>query len=119
MGIRPSANYIKNETGCKAGDKCLFRHYKVDEQPNKKPQKERPSERRESDDKNSVAIRKSVSHHNWVVYHKIQLHSFLKVESLGETRCRKSWNQFKGYDSQSLRYVKRESGKRKDHRWET
>ena len=23
----------------------------------------------------------------------------------GETRCRKSWNQFKGYDSRSLRYV--------------
>ena len=36
----------------------------------------------------------------------------------GETRCRKSWNQFKGYDSRSLRYVKRVSGKRKDHRWE-
>ena len=35
-------------------------------------------------------------YHNWVVYHKIQMHSFLKVESLGKTRCRKSWNQFKG-----------------------
>ena len=43
--------------------------------------------------------------HNWVVYHKIQMHSFLKVESLGETRCRKFWNQFRGYDSLSLRYV--------------
>ena len=52
-------------------------------------------------------------YHNWVVYHKIQVHSFLKVESLGEARCRKSWNQFKGYDSQSLRYVKRVSGNRK------
>ena len=31
------------------------------------------------------------------------MHSFLKVESLGEARCRKSWNQFKGYDSLSLR----------------
>ena len=44
-------------------------------------------------------------YHNWVVYHKIQVHSFLKVESLQETRCTKSWNQFKGYDSLSLRYV--------------
>ena len=35
-------------------------------------------------------------YHNWVVYHKIQIHSFLKIESLGETRCRKSWHQFKG-----------------------
>ena len=46
------------------------------------------------------------------------MHWFLKVESLGETRCRKSWNQFKGYGSPSLRYVKRVSRKRKDHRWE-
>ena len=29
---------------------------------------------------------------NWVVYHNIQMHWFLKVESLGKTRCRKSWN---------------------------
>ena len=57
-------------------------------------------------------------YHNWVVYHKIQTHSFLKVESLGEARCRKSWDQFKGYDPLSPRYVKRVSGKRKDHRWE-
>ena len=34
-----------------------------------------------------------------------------------ETRCRKSWNQFKGYDSLSQRYVMRVSGKIKDHRW--
>ena len=57
-------------------------------------------------------------YHNWVVHHKIQMHWFLKVESLGETRCKKSWNQFKGYDSLSLRCVKRVSGKRKDHRLE-
>ena len=46
------------------------------------------------------------------------MHWFLKVESLGETRCKKSWNQFKEYDSQSVRYVKRVSRKRKDHLWE-
>ena len=59
-------------------------------------------------------------YHNRVVYHKIQMHSFLKVESLGEirTRCRKSWNQFKGYDALSVRDVMRVSGKRKDQRWE-
>ena len=33
------------------------------------------------------------------------MRSFLKVEGLGETRCRKSWNQVRGYDSQSLRYA--------------
>ena len=46
------------------------------------------------------------------------MHSFLLVESLGEARCRKSWNQFNGYDSQGLRYVEQVSGKRKDHRLE-
>ena len=66
--------------------------------------------------KNAVAIVKSVS--QLVCVHKIQMHSFLKVESLGETRCRKSWHLFKGSDSLSLRYVMRVSGKRKDHRLE-
>ena len=53
--------FYKSETGCKAGDKCLFPHYKVDEQPNKKPPKSNFQKRRESDDKNAVAIVKSVS----------------------------------------------------------
>ena len=39
VGIRPSINSIKIETGCKAGDKCFFPLHKVDEQPNKKPKK--------------------------------------------------------------------------------
>ena len=56
-------------------------------------------------------------YHNWVVYYKIQMHSILKVERLGETDA-KSWNLLKVYDSRSLRYVKRVSVKRKDHRWE-
>ena len=37
----------KKETGCKAGDKCLFPHYKLDEQPNKKPKKSDIPKRRE------------------------------------------------------------------------
>ena len=57
-------------------------------------------------------------YHTWVASRKTRKHWFLKVESLGGTRCKESWNQFKGYDSLSLRYVKRVSGKRKDHRWE-
>ena len=32
--------FYQTETGCKGGDKCLFPHHKVDELPNKKPQKE-------------------------------------------------------------------------------
>ena len=61
IGIRPIANSIKIETGCKAGDKCLFPRCKVDEQPNKKPKKSCFPKGRESDDKNAVAVVKSVS----------------------------------------------------------
>ena len=57
----PKCQFYKSETGCKAGDKCLFPHCKVDEQPNKEPKKNNIPKRRESDDKNAVAIVKSVS----------------------------------------------------------
>ena len=43
------------------GDECLFPHYKVDEQPNKKPKKGYFPKRRESENKGDVAIVKSVS----------------------------------------------------------
>ena len=40
----------------------LFPHHKVDEQPNKKPKKERPFlQKKKNDDKNAVAIVKIVS----------------------------------------------------------
>ena len=32
--------FYKSETGCKAGDKCVFPHHKVGEQPNRKQKKE-------------------------------------------------------------------------------
>ena len=59
----PERQFYKNESGCKAVDKCLLPHDKVDEQPNKKPNKRDPSQkkRRESDDKNAVAIVKIVA----------------------------------------------------------
>ena len=101
----PECPFFQSETGCKAGDICLFPHYK------EKAEKERLSKRRESDDKNAVAIVKSVPQLGCVS--QIQMHSFLKVESFGEARCRKSWNQFKRYDLLSLRHVKRVSGKKK------
>ena len=56
----PECQFFKNETGCKAGDTCLFPHYKIDEQ-NKRLKKGHFPKRRESDDKNAVAIVKSVS----------------------------------------------------------
>ena len=57
----PECQFYKNATGCKAGDKCLFPHYKVDEQPNKEQKKSNIPNRRESDDKNAVAFVQSVS----------------------------------------------------------
>ena len=42
IGSLPNVNF-KTESGCKAGDKCLFPHYKVEEQPSKKPQKRETS----------------------------------------------------------------------------
>ena len=53
--------FFKTKTGCKSEDTCLFPHYKVDEQPNKKPKKGDLPKRRESDDKNAPAIVNSVS----------------------------------------------------------
>ena len=58
----PECQFYKNETSCNAGDKCLFPHHEVDEQPKKKPKKSGHSpKRKESDDKNAVAIVKSIS----------------------------------------------------------
>ena len=35
----PECQFYKTETVCKAGEKCVFPHHKVDEEPNKKPKK--------------------------------------------------------------------------------
>ena len=58
--------------------------------------------------KNAVAIVKIVS----------QMGCVKEANKPGETRCKKSWDRFEEYDSLSLRYVKRVSGKRKAHRLE-
>ena len=53
----PECEFYKNESGCKAGNKCLFPHHKVDGQPYEKPKKSYYfHKRRKSDDKNAVAI---------------------------------------------------------------
>ena len=43
----PECQFYKNELGCREGDKCLFPHHKVDEQPNKKPKKSDHSPKKE------------------------------------------------------------------------
>ena len=82
----------------------------------KKPKKSYFTKRRESDDKNAVAIVKTVSQLGCVSKDSDAL-----VSQGGKSRgnpTQKVLNQLKGYDSQSLGYVKRVPGKRKDHRWE-
>ena len=57
----PECQFYKTESGCKAWDKCLFPHHKVNEQPDRNPKKGYNShKRRESDDKNAVDIVKIV-----------------------------------------------------------
>ena len=58
----PECKFFQSETGCTVGDKCLFPHYKVDEQPNKRRKKSDFPKRRESNDKNAVAIVKIAPH---------------------------------------------------------
>ena len=113
----PECQFYKTETGGKAGNKCLFPHHKVDEQPNKKPKKGYYSHRRESDDKNAAAIVKSVPQLGCVSRDSDALVS-QRGKQAQETRCKESWDKFEEYDSISLRYVKQVSVKRKDHRLE-
>ena len=44
----------------------MFPHFKVDEQPNKRPKKSYFPKRRDSEDKSAVAVVKSVSQMGWV-----------------------------------------------------
>ena len=48
----PECQFYKSETGCKFGAECSFPHWKVEEQPNKKPKKD--------GDKSAVAFLKDV-----------------------------------------------------------
>ena len=53
----PECQFYKNESGCKARDKCLFPHSKIEEQPSKKPKKS--FQNGKSDDKSAVAFVKN------------------------------------------------------------
>ena len=97
----PECQFYKTESGCKAGDKSLFPHHKVDEQPNKKPKKSYHSHKgSESEEKSHVAIVKTVPQLVVVSQDSESLESLRGAEqSLGETRCNKFWDQFDEYDS--------------------
>ena len=71
----PECQFYKTKTGCKSGDTCLLPHYKVDEQPNKRPKKGYFLPKKESEDKGAVAIVKSVSQLGRVSQDSDALHS--------------------------------------------
>ena len=80
----PECQFYKTESGCTAGDKCLFPHYKVEEQPSKKPKKSCHSHKgRECEDKSGVAVVKIVPQLG-----SESLESQRGAESR-ETRCKK------------------------------
>ena len=76
---------------CKARDKCLFPHHKVDEQQKKEQNKGYDSQK--SDDKNAVALVKIVPPLGCVSQDSDALASQWGKQ-FGETRCEKSWDQY-------------------------
>ena len=85
----PECQFYQTEMGCKAGDKCLFPHYKIDEQAHKKAEKEQHSQKEEKAMTRMLWLVCKVCH-NWVVCHKTRMHWFLKeTNKPGETRCKK------------------------------
>ena len=113
----PECQFYKTKTGCKSGDTSLFPHCKVDEQPNKRPKKGYFPKRRESDDKNAVAVVKSVSHLGCVSQDSDAFVS-QGAKSFGKPDAESLERNSKNFDSLSARYVTRVSGTRKDHRLE-
>ena len=114
----PECQFYKTESGCKAGDKCLFRTTRLTSNQIKSTKKsEHSHKRRESDDKNAVAIVKIVPKLGCVSQDSDALVS-QRGKQPGKTRCKKSCEQFDEYGSLSQRYVKQVSEKRKDHRLE-
>ena len=80
----------------------MFPHHKVEEQPKKKSAKKGyySHKRKESDDKNAVAIAKIVS--SVGLCHGMNsetLDSQRGRQSLEKTRCNKSWDRFEKYGS--------------------
>ena len=117
IGIRPSANSIKQNRVVRRETRVCFLVTKL--RNNKtKGWKKTTSQKLEKVKTKALWLSRK-AYHNWVVYHRTRMHSFLKEQkSFGETRCRKSWTQFEKFDSLSPRCAKRVFGKRKDHRWE-
>ena len=103
-----------NRIGCKARDKCLFPHHKVDEQTNKEPKKELPSPPKEEKAKTQLLSLLWKLYHSWVESRKTQIIGISKRRRVSEKPDATSFGtNFDKYDSPSLRYVKQVSGKKR------
>ena len=96
IGILPSVNSVELNRHAKAGDKCLFPHHKVAEQPGKEPKQS--FQNGKSNDKSAAAIAKTVPQLGCISQDSEPPEL---PKGIGETRGEKFWDQFDGYDSQS------------------
>ena len=101
----PECQFFQTKSGCKVGAECSFPHWKVEEQPNKKPKK--------YEGKSAVAIVKSVRQLSCVPQDTEPPDSTTIL-----LRAEECWNQFDEYDSQGLHCVKQTSEKKKVRRSE-
>ena len=120
IGILPSVNFTKEKRAVKPGTSVCSRMIRLMNNQTKSQRKATyySHKRRESDDNNAVATVKIVPQLGCVSQDTDALVSRRGKQLPGETRCKKSRDQFEKYGSLSLRYVKQVSWKRKDPRLE-
>ena len=104
----PERQFYKTESGCEAGDKCLFPQYKIEEQPSEKPKKSCNPQNGKSDDKGAVAIVRTVPQLGCVSQDSA-IRTSEKREVSGKPEAQQCWDQFDEYDSQGLHCVKETS----------
>ena len=97
VGILPNVNFTKQNRDAKPEISVCFRITRLMNNHMKSRKRATFQEEEKATTRMQWLLRKVC--HNWVVYHKIQMHSFLKVGGLGETRCKKSWDQIEEFHS--------------------
>ena len=105
--------HIKLNRDVKQGTSACSRTIRLKNNQIKSQKRAITLKRRESDDKNAVAI---VTVPQGCVSQDSESFLSQRGNSPGETRCKNNWDRFEEYDSPSLRYVKQVSEKIKDHR---
>ena len=102
IGILPNVNLKSRNRDVGFGAECSFPHWKVKEQPNKRPKK--------GGDKSAVAIVKDVRQMVCVSQDAEPSESSAIL-----LRAQKSWDQFNECNSRGLHCVKRTSEQKKVH----